>query len=197
LFDSEYIKRLKNSEEEAFKALVNAFSEKVLNLCYGFVRNTEDANDLSQEVFLEAYFSIKNFREESSISTWIHKIAVNKSLDFIKKQKRQKRAGNVLSLSGTETEDRELIIPDNHTPDTIYQEKERIQILKEAMDSLPESQRTVLNLSSIELFSYEEISEITGKSKSSVESLIFRAKKNLEKYLRDFFEKDLNRKFKF
>jgi len=196
LFDSEFIKRLKSSDEEAFKMLVDSFSEKVLNLCYGFVRNTEDANDLSQEVFLEAYFSIKNFREESSVSTWIYKITVNKSLDFIKKQKRQKRDGNVVSLSWTETEDREIIIPDNQTPDSIYQEKERIQILKQAMDELPESQRVVLNLSSIELFSYEEIFEITGKSISSVESLIFRAKKNLEKNLKDFFEKEINRKFK-
>jgi RNA polymerase sigma-70 factor (ECF subfamily) len=102
----------------------------------------------------------------------------------------------VVSLSWTETEDREIIIPDNQTPDSIYQEKERIQILKQAMDELPESQRVVLNLSSIELFSYEEIFEITGKSISSVESLIFRAKKNLEKNLKDFFEKEINRKFK-
>ena len=196
MFDSEFINRLKNSDEESFKILVNTFSEKVLNLCYGFARNTEDANDLTQEVFIEVYFSIKKFREESSLSTWIYKITVNKALDFIKKQKRKKRSGTMLSIFKPETEEREIIIYENNTPDTIYLENERIQILKRAMDTLPENQRIALNLSSIEMFSYEEISEIIGKSKSSVESLIFRAKKNLEKVLKVFFENDINRKFK-
>jgi RNA polymerase sigma-70 factor (ECF subfamily) len=191
LHDKEFIDKLRNSDEESFKILVDTYSDKVLNLCFGFVRNTEDANDISQEVFIEIYFSIKKFREESSLSTWIYRIVVNKSLDFIKSQNRKKRSGIVFSLLST---DKEAVIPGNNNPENNFHDKQRIIVLKKAMDSLSENQRTALNLSSLELYSYEEIADIMKKSVSSVESLVFRAKKNLEKILKRYYKNYYDRK---
>ena len=82
------IENLKKGDINSFRILVNEHQRKVLNTCYRFLNNKEDAEDLTQEVFLEVYKSISSFRGESKISTWIYRIAVTKSLDFIRKKKR-------------------------------------------------------------------------------------------------------------
>ena len=76
------VQRLKEGSEDAFRELVSLYQNKVFNTCYGFVNNHADADDLAQEVFIEIYNSIKTFKENSSLSTWAYRIAVNKSLDF-------------------------------------------------------------------------------------------------------------------
>lgn len=192
--DTDFIDKLKNSDEESFKILVNTYSDRILNLCYGFLRNQEDANDISQEVFIEIYFSIKNFRQDSSLTTWIHRIAVNKSLDFLKSQKRKKRFGTMLSISKSNEEEKEIVLADYNNPENIYIKNERTKVLIDALDKLPENQKIALNLSSLEQYGYEEIAEIMNKSVSSVESLIFRAKKNLKKILKKYYLKNLERK---
>ena len=185
--DIDFINRLKDSDEKSFKILVDTYSDKVLNLCYGFVRNSDDANDISQEVFIEIYFSIKNFREDSSLLTWIYRIAVNKSLDHLKSKNRKKRSGIIFNLFKSGENDKEIEIPDlNNNPEENYSKKEKIRVLMKAMERLPENQKIALTLSSIDLYSYEEISDIMNKSISSIESLIFRAKKNLEKILKKY-----------
>ena len=74
-----------------FKSLVEIHQEKVRNTCFRFVKNSEDADDVAQEVFIQVYESLDKFRNEAEISTWIFRIAVNKSLDFLRRKKRKKR----------------------------------------------------------------------------------------------------------
>ncbi|MBD3289489.1 sigma-70 family RNA polymerase sigma factor [candidate division KSB1 bacterium] len=174
-----------------FKSIVQAHQEKVRNTCFRFVKNPEDADDVAQEVFIQVYESLSRFRSEAELSTWIYRIAVNKSLDFIRRKKRKKRFARLVSLFGFEEgkEDIELPVPGN--PQSDLESRERKHILDWAIDRLPENQRTAITLSKIEGFSNKEIAKIMNLSLSAVEGLIHRAKKNLHDKLYKFYEKHL------
>ena len=189
--NKEFLNRLKSGDETAFRNFVESHQDKVLNTCYRFVRKQDDAEDLAQEVFIEVYRSIGRFREDAELSTWIYRIAVNKSLDFVRKMKRKKRFTFVLSLAGFEDENRELQLPVSINPHTELELKERVRILNRAIDSLPENQKVAITLSKYEGFSNKEIAEIMDTSVSAVHSLVHRAKYNLHKKLYQFYEKYL------
>ena len=173
----------------AFEQLVESHQRRVVNTCYGFVHNKEDAEDIAQEVFLEVYKSIDSFRQDAEISTWIYRISVSKSLDFIRKQKRKKRFGHLKTLFGSQQEQIEQIVdPAADTPHEHLEAQERANILRQAVDSLPENQRIAIVLNKYEGFSYQEISDIMGTSVSSIESLLHRAKKKLQKKLYQYYK---------
>ena len=129
---------LKKGDLKSFRVLVDEHQRKVLNTCYRFVGSREDAEDLTQEVFLEVYKSISSFRGDSKISTWIYRIAVTKSLDFIRRKKRKKRFA--IFKSTFNDDEVEEDIPDNQNlnPGSRIEEQDRIRILNEAIESLPE-----------------------------------------------------------
>lgn len=181
-----------NFNTNDFQSIVENLQEKVRNTCFRYVNNIEDADDIAQEVFIQVYESLSHFREESQISTWVYRIAVNKSLDFLRSKKRKKRFGMVTSIFKSSGEDEEIIeIPSYGTPEKELEDKERKEILNMAIEKLPDNQKTALILSKYESFSNKEITEIMDMSLSAVESLIHRAKKNLNKQLKDYFEKHL------
>ena len=163
--------------------------EKVLNTCYRFLNNRQDAEDIAQEVFVEVYKSVSHFREEAKLSTWIYRIAVTRSLDLIRKRKRKKRMDNLRSAFGLEEIAERTPASSTVRPDASFENQERRKVLQKALDSLAANQRAAFVLSKYEDYSYQEISEIMGTSLSSVESLIHRAKKNLQKKLRGYYEK--------
>ncbi len=88
--DLAIIKRIQDGDERSFRILVEQHNQLVLRTCMGFVHDQHDAEDLAQEVFVEVYHSIEKFRKESKLSTWIYRIAVNKSLNFIRDNKRKR-----------------------------------------------------------------------------------------------------------
>lgn len=182
------IEALKNGSESAFKELVETYKNKVVNTCYGFVHNYEDANDIAQEVFIEIFNSIKYFKGDSSLSTWIYRISTNKSLDFLRKLKRQKRWSELTRLSFNSQDNITNIIPDHKNPFDIVEDKERFQILNLAIDKLAPNQKAAFTLHKYEELSYKEIADILETSVSSVESLMHRAKKNLQKHLYNYYK---------
>jgi RNA polymerase sigma-70 factor, ECF subfamily len=185
------LQQLQSGDEEAFRNLVENYKSRVLNSCYRFVHDKHDAEDLAQKVFMEVYRSIKYFKDASQLSTWIYRIAVNASLDFLRKKKRKKRFGYVLSLAGIKGETIEIPQPAALNPQNDLLHKERVQILNQAIAALPENQQIAITLSKYEGLGNNEIAEIMALSISSVESLIYRAKKNLQTSLRDYYEKKL------
>jgi RNA polymerase sigma-70 factor (ECF subfamily) len=170
---------------------VEQHKDRVLNTCYRFAGNSNDADDLAQDVFIEVFKSVGKFREESQLSTWIYRIAVNKSLDFVKKKKRKKRFGFILSIAGFGDDEHELAVTDESNPHKDLERKERIQILNQVIDTLPENQKTAITLSKYEGFSTKEIAEIMNTSVSAVDSLMHRAKNSLHNKLSQFYEKNL------
>ena len=95
-----WIEELQKGSPKAFERLVDAFQKRVFNTCLNFVFDQSDAEDLTQEVFVEVFRSIRGFEERSSLATWIYRISVSKSLELIRSRKRKKRAGVLLSIFG-------------------------------------------------------------------------------------------------
>lgn len=191
MVEPEIIIELKNGNEQAYRQVVDELQKYVLNTCYRFVNSAEIAEDLTQEVFIEVYRSIGNFRGESKLSTWIYRIAVTKSLDYLKAQKRKKRFAYLKSIFGDDEMNEQIPANENADPAKILENRNRIEVLMKALNTLPESQRVAFTLSKYDELSYKEIAEILETTIPSVESLIFRAKKNLKKRLYSYYKDNL------
>ncbi len=178
------------SQEEQFKKLVSEYQEMVINTCYRFVFNREDAEDLAQEVFVEVYRSLQQFRAESKLSTWIYRIAVTKSLDHLRRMKRIKRFGSLKRIIGVHDPVSEIAAPSGENPEKTLEENERSSILLNALGSLPDNQKAAFLLSKQEGYSNQEIADILKTSVSAVESLVHRAKKNLHDRLYAYYKKE-------
>ncbi len=123
---------LKNGSQAAFRDFVGQYSHKIISTCHSFINSTADAEDIAQEVFLEVYRSIQQFRSEADLDTWIYRIAVNKSLDFLRKKKRKKRIADL----------RELFLLKNKpqtTPQKQMEQAERKKLLRQQIALLPEN----------------------------------------------------------
>lgn len=153
----------------------------VYNLALSYVQNSEDAEEITQDVFIAVYQSITSFKAQANIKTWIYRIAINKSLDFIKTKKRQKRFSQLTSLFFDNSSEIKYQESDFKHPGIILEEKEAIMHLFKIINQLPDNQKTVLILSKIENKSQKEIAEIMNLSIKAVEALFQRAKKNIEK----------------
>lgn len=189
--DTEIVGKLKCGDNEAFRHILERYQRLVLNCSYKFVRNREAAEDITQEVFLEVFRSIESFRADSKLSTWIYRIAVTKSLNHLKAQKRKKRFAIIVRLFGDDEMENKIPSPDELNPQNDLENKERAGILTLALDKLPENQRIAFILSKYKELSYEEIALVLNTSLSAVESLIFRAKKNLKKILYNYYKKQM------
>lgn len=188
--ETEILNGLQQGNEQAFKKLVESYQKMVVNTCFGLVHNLADAEDIAQDVFIEVFRSIDNFRADSKVSTWLYRIAVNRSLNFIRDNKRRKWFWSFEDTDGNNNASWEKIthqVPEN--PGSDIESDQRAQILHQAIDSLPKKQRVAFTLNKYEDLSYKEISEVMKLSKSSVESLIHRAKINLQKKLYTCYKK--------
>ncbi|WP_350294077.1 RNA polymerase sigma factor [uncultured Croceitalea sp.] len=191
LEEQNFIAALRKGSSQAYGQLLDEYQQKVFGTCISFVPNKEDAEDIAQEVFVEIFNSIGKFKEESKLSTWIYRVSVNKSLEFIRKKNTKKRFGFMQSLLGNDLPiDRSSYFTEFNHPGIQLENKEKSEILFAAINKLPETQRIVYTLNKIDDLSYKEVSEITEKSISSIESLLFRAKENLRELLYDYYKKE-------
>lgn len=191
LNDEQLIKELKDGRESAYQYLVDSFQEKVLNTCLGFVPNQQDAEDLVQEVFVKIFRSIHQFRGEAKLSTWVYQVAVRECLQLLRYRKRQKRVAYFQSLIGLEERADRLTNDQFDHPGVLLENKERAQVLFEQINTLSENQRIAFTLHRLEGLSYKEIAAIMELSVSSIESLLFRAKKNLQKKLGFYYREKI------
>jgi len=187
--EAEIIQNLKKGDEKAFRVLVDKYRQLVVNTCFGLVHNIEDAEDIAQEVFIEVFRSISDFRGESKISTWLYRIAVNRSLNYIRDNKRRKWFTSIEDTAKSKkTIPHDVHNENYHDTNREIENKQRAEILHKAIDGLPKNQKIAFTLNKYENLSYKEISEVMLLSVSSVESLIHRAKKNLQKKLYAFYK---------
>ena len=188
--ETEIINKLKHGDEHAFKQLVENYQKLVVNTCFGMVHNMEDAEDIAQDVFIEVFRSVDKFRADSKLSTWLYRIAVNRSLNFIRDNKRRKWFWSFEDATENKNNPLEKISQgSSENPEYELENNQRAHLLHQAIDSLPKNQRIAFTLNKYEDLSYKEISEIMDLSKSSVESLIHRAKINLQKKLYACYKK--------
>lgn len=189
--DKNLIEKIIAEDHLAFKEFVGSYQLLVFNACYNLIGNIHDAEDVAQDVFFHVYKSAKNFRYESKLSTWLYKIAVNRSLNFIRDHKRFKWFKSISLLLDDNPEDvTNLSASKEDQPDAAFENKEQSIIVKRAIEKLPENQRAAFVLHKYEGLSYQETAEILQRSLSSVESLIHRAKLNLQKNLLHYLKKN-------
>lgn len=175
------IEKLKAKDRIAFNELVTLYKINVINTCYRFLLNQQDAEDISQEVFIEIYQSINSFRGDAKLSTWIYRITVTKCLDEIKKRNRRKRITSIGKLLHIDFFSN--WIEGGTMPDKTLHENEKLREIEIVLNSLPENQRVAFTLSKIDGFSNKEIAEIMNTTIIAVESLIYRAKKKTSQEL--------------
>ena len=165
------VESLKQHDPEAFRLVYDKYHQRLLYLSYGIVHNTEDAEDIVQEVFIDVYDAIYSFKQESKLSTWLHRITMNKSYNLL----RYKRVHNIF----TRLEASLLQKPDK--PDDIEEKDEKIEQLHKAIAALPKRQNMVFTMFFYEKMPQKEIAEVMGVALPAVEQLIFRAKNNIRK----------------
>lgn len=185
--ENEILEQLQKGSETAFSELVENYKRQVINTCYGLVHNTEDAEDIAQDVFIEVFRSVGNFRADAKISTWLYRIAVNRSLNHIRDNKKRKWFQSFDDV--VKEKNAHLQHQASENPGVELENLQRTTILHEAISSLPENQKTAFTLNKYEDLSYKEIAEIMDTSVSSVESLIHRAKMGLQKKLYTCYKK--------
>lgn len=188
--DQILIDAIKAGDERAFQTLVQTHQGLVANTCFGMLQNRADADDVTQEVFIEVFRSIHKFRGDSKLSTWLYRIAVTRSIDLLRKRKRRSKVRRFQTFFGGEEVVRELADNRSKSAQEVLENEERAAILAAAVAKLPENQRIAFTLSKYEDLSYQKIADVMNKSVPSVESLLFRAKKNLKALLTDYYSND-------
>ncbi|MBU3682297.1 MAG: RNA polymerase sigma factor [Flavobacterium sp.] len=171
---------------EAFRLLYEQHHRMVYHIAYQYLQNHEDAEEITQDVFVQVHQSMGKFEGKSSIKTWIYRISINKSLDFIK-YKNSKKRWFIFGLNRVIVNDKQLLIDQDNDDDAIEQ-LDKSALLYTQINALPENQKTAFILSKQDNLSHNEISEIMNLSVSAIESLVFRAKKTLQQKLAEKFD---------
>jgi RNA polymerase sigma-70 factor (ECF subfamily) len=178
--EKQILEHLKNGDEFIFKYVYDLYARMVYNVCVRMTGNKEEAEDVTQDVFIKVFNSINSFREDAKLSTWVYQIAVNICINKLRRNK----VIRFLSPDFWEEEKGGKEMADNSlSPEKTLEKSEMQLIVQNSINALPAKQRTAIILSRYEELSYKEISGIMGLSLSSVESLLFRAKENLAKKL--------------
>lgn len=178
--------KLKSGDTTVFKEVVDSWQNKVYNTAVSIVQNEEDAEDITQEVFVTLYERIGDFREEAALSTWIYRITVSKSLDHEKKRKRLKHGGLIKKIFAVKEEEEPAHF--DH-PGILLDNKERAAVLFKALKKLPDKQRIAFTLHKVEGLSQQEIASVMDTTVYAIESLQLRAKNNLRKTLNAYYNK--------
>ncbi len=187
---NELIELVLEGNQEAFRAIVEQYKAKIFRTCIGFVHNREDAEELTQDVFVSVYQNLNRFKGNSSFSTWIYRVAVNSSLNHLRRQKRFgfiQRLENVFGIGTSDEKSAGMKFADS--PEKLLIDDERNNQLYKAIDSLPENQRIAFTLSKYDEMSQREIAGVMNISEGAVEALIQRAKANLQKNLAGLIKK--------
>ena len=158
----------------------------VYNVALNYVQNVEDAEEITQDVFVKVYQSIETFKSNSSLKTWIYRITINQSLDFIKQKNSIKRFFMFGRKSENEYEYQNS--SDFEHPGIVMENQEDAKVLFATINTLPEKQKTAFILSKVDGLSNPEVAEIMEMSISAIESLVFRAKSALKEKLANKFE---------
>lgn len=166
--------------------LVAQYQQKVFNTAIGMLQDHEAAEDITQEVFVSVFRSLLSFNEQSTVGTWIYRITVNKCLDHLRAKSRKEKKGFLSSVFGGDTLPER---PDFDHPGIKLEQRENARYLFEAIETLPENQKTVFILAHIEELPQKEIADIMDLSLKAVESLLQRAKGNLRKKLAHIYDR--------
>ena len=181
--DLKIIKKCKRGEEAAFEVLLNRYRNAIYNLCFRMVRNSEDARDLAQEIFIKVFSLLDRYDERYAFSSWLFRIGTNHCIDHLRRNRLR-----FLSLDGSqdaEGEEFQLQLPaSDPEPDTVLERKEALERLEEVIDELPPHYRVITLLRHDQQLAYEEIAQILELPLGTVKARIHRARNMIQSLLR-------------
>lgn len=187
--DTELMMRVKAGDQSAFKAIVERYQRRVINVGYRFLGNQEDAEDVAQETFLRLYLSARSYKPKAELFTYLYTIVTHLALNRLRKKKRLRWFSlDQLGRNGEAGIDQEVPADPADQPDQSLERAEREAIVRRALDTLPAAQKTTVILSRYEGLSYKQIAEVMDISVSAVESKLHRAKQTLRKKLSAYSE---------
>ncbi len=189
--DSEIIDLIIIGDRNLYRVLIERYQPMVFRTCMGFLHNKEDADDLTQDVFIQTYQTLTAFKGNASFSTWIYRIAVNACLNKVRRSSKNSFLQRFENVFGSE---KEYSFPtaDDENPENQLIRTERNEWVERALNSLPEKQRTAIVLSKYDDLSQREIAEIMETTEGAVEALLQRAKINLREKLSSLHKKKKN-----
>lgn len=186
--ERDMVRRAQKGDMGAYDELVRRYQERIYATVYHMTSNHEDANDLAQEAFIKAYQALKSFKGDSSFFTWVYRIAVNKTINFLKQRKNKTHMSlNDLDLNAEHDPDLVSLISDK-TPRRDVNLSELQEKLNDAMQKLSEVHRLVVTLHDIQGLSHDEIGKIMDCNTGTVRSRLFYARQQLQAYLTDYLK---------
>src|SRR5262245_20218610 len=186
--ETDLVKRARKGDLAAYDELVRRYQERIYATIYHMTSNHEDANDLAQESFIKAFHALKSFKGGSSFYTWVYRIAVNKTINFLKQRKnRVQMSLDDLDFNAEHDPDLVALISEK-TPRREINITELQEKLNEAMQKLSESHRLVVTLHDVQGLSHEEIAKIMDCNIGTVRSRLFYARQQMQAYLSDYLK---------
>ena len=182
--DDYLIDRVIKGENNAYAELVDRYKQMVYTLAYKIVKNREDAEEVAQDTFVKAYNALNDFKGDSKFSTWLYKIAYYRSLDYLKKNKRQ------VETTKIDISEEYNIASLDDALDAL-EAKDRTEIIKHAIQKLPGEDSVLITLYYFETLSMNEISKVMGISPNTIKVRLFRGRKRLAKILENNLEKEI------
>ena len=182
------VRRARHGDLEAYDELIRRYQERIYATIYHMTANHEDANDLAQEAFIKGFQALKSFKGGSSFYTWVYRIAVNKTINFLK-QRKNKAQLSLDDIDFNAEHDPDLVaLISEKTPRREIGLTELQEKLNSAMQKLSEPHRLVVTLHDVQGLSHEEIAEIMGCNIGTVRSRLFYARQQLQAYLSDYLK---------
>jgi len=176
-----------NNDEEAFNRIVNRYGDMIMGFAMKLIRNTYDAEEIKQEVFLILATKLHTFKENSKFSTWLYKLILNTCYKFLNESK--KRTNKEIHLDIPECIETPLSSPSNWAkiPDEVILYKERMRAIKNAVNELTHSNKTIFDLKDVKGFSNAEVGELMGLSISAVKSRVLRNRLSIKQKVASYF----------
>ena len=177
------VKRAKSGDYQAFDLLVLKYQSRLISTAFKFVKDVQIAEDIVQDSFIKAFKALESFREDSSFYTWIYRITVNTSKNFLVSKKRK---NELLNSDLSEEASYEVEPVETYSPEDLLQATQLQKVITETFDQLGEDTRTALTLRELDGLSYEQIAEVVNCPVGTVRSRIFRGREVIDEAISQY-----------
>ena len=186
--DQQLVERVQRGDKHAFNLLVSKYQRRLGRLISRFVRDSAEAEDVTQDAFIKAYRALPGFRGESAFYTWLYRIGINTAKNHLMANKRRPISHSDFDAEESESFEEASLLREVSTPENELMSKQVVDVVQATLQQLPEDLRSALTLREIEGLSYEEIAEVMNCPIGTVRSRIFRAREAVAEKLRPLLE---------
>ena len=177
------VKRAKSGDYQAFDLLVLKYQSRLISTAFKFVRDIQISEDIVQDSFIKAFKALESFREDSSFYTWIYRITVNTSKNFLVSKKRK---SELLNSDLSEEASYEIEPVETYSPEDLLQATQLKKVITDTIDQLGEDTRTALTLRELDGLSYEQIADVVNCPVGTVRSRIFRGREVIDEAISQY-----------